>query len=175
MTSRKSIAAFQYATQPPLLRGALSSLVWLQGELIIGLADAPGGGGVAGLLVALALRVVVDLILVSAQGIANRVLTPMPRLFIQSRAGSSEATDILRQRYLQTRLSGISRVLLTVSLVATLAADVPALDSLLAANQGLVIIRDHSCVTSLSAPSDPSQERSGNACTTRSQNHDRSS
>lgn len=82
MSRRNSIAVIWRATQHTFRQGTISCVVWLGSELIIGLADTPGGG-VAGLLVALALRLIGRLGLVGRRGITSLTRARVLRFFTQ--------------------------------------------------------------------------------------------
>ena len=58
MASRNSIAALWRPLRPSLLLQIAPSLVvWLEGELVVRLADTPTVGGILGLVIAVAFRI----------------------------------------------------------------------------------------------------------------------
>ena len=96
-------------------QAAFSFIVWLEGELIIRLADAPTGAGILGLVVAVGLRATGC----RMRPVADRLLAQMLVLFAWVWTGCSLAVGIFWRRYLRWWLTRIAivRTLLTVALI----------------------------------------------------------
>ena len=107
-------------------QAAFLFVVWLEGELIIRLADAPTGAGILGLVVAVGLRATGC----RMRPVADRLLAQMLVLFAGIWTGCSLAAGIFWRRYLRWWLTRIAivRTLLTVALIfVTVTPGAPAL------------------------------------------------
>ena len=88
MASRNSIAALWRSIHPSLLlQIAPSFVVWLEGELVVRLADTPTVGGILGLVISVAFRITGCLNRSRMRWAADRLLARMLQLFARACTG----------------------------------------------------------------------------------------
>lgn len=88
MTSRNSIAALWRSIHPSLLlQAGPSFVVWLEGELVVRLADTPTVGGILGLVIAVAFYITGSLSRSRIRRATDRLLARMLQLFARACTG----------------------------------------------------------------------------------------
>jgi hypothetical protein len=119
MSPHISITPLWRARYRTLLQVTFSLVVWLEGELIMGLADTPADTSIVGLFVALASRAIGSCIPDNIRQAVNRDLPQIVELLIRGSAGCSLTTDLLRLEYVRKRLSRTVRTVLAALLMVT--------------------------------------------------------